>query len=300
VLIGRSEEQQVLAGVLRSLRVGHRAVTVVTGEAGIGKTALPEWMAETAGDMQVIRATGVQQETEFSFGGLHQILRPLPLHAGSLPAPQRQALQVALTLEDGPPPDRFLVYLSALTLIASAALDRPLLVVVDDVQWLDQQSRETLAFAAQRVLADPVALVFGLRAEQVSTELDGLPVLELHGLSPESAHELLLSVVSAHRNLDYAVARRIVAEADGNPLAVQELAAELIDGSLTAAAPLAPLPLTSRLESRFLRLARELPAGPQTLLLAARRARGQAGGRRGCHDRGSPAGRGGHPARLRV
>jgi hypothetical protein len=119
----------------------------------------------------------------------------------------------------------------------------------------------------------------------VSTELDGLPVLELHGLSPESAHELLLSVVSAHRNLDYAVARRIVAEAGGNPLAVQELAAELIDGSLTAAAPLAPLPLTSRLESRFLRLAR-----------AARRAADAAAGCRVRADRGAPGRAGGRPA----
>jgi len=268
VLIGRSEEQRVLVGVLRSLHAGGSAAIVVTGEAGIGKTALLDWLAETAGDVQVIRATGVQQETEFSFGGLHQILRPLLPHLRSLPAPQRQALQVALAVEDGPPPDRFLVYLSALTLITSAALDRPLLFVVDDVQWLDQQSREALAFAARRVLADPVALVFGLRAEEVSTDFDGLPVLELHGLSPESANELLLSIVSAHRHLDYAVAGQIVTEAGGNPLAIEELAAELIDGSLTAA-PLTPLPLTSRLESRFLRLVRALPAGPQTLLLVA-------------------------------
>ena len=106
---------------------------------------------------------------------------------------------MALALENGPPPVRFLVYLSALTLITSAALDRALLFVVDDAQWLDQQSMEALAVAARRILADPVALVFGLRTEEVSTGLDGLPVLALHGLSAESAHELLLSMVSARR-----------------------------------------------------------------------------------------------------
>ena len=98
---------------------------------------------------------------------------------------------MALALENGPPPVRFLVYLSALTLITSAALDRALLFVVDDAQWLDQQSMEALAVAARRILADPVALVFGLRTEEVSTGLDGLPVLALHGLSAESAHEML-------------------------------------------------------------------------------------------------------------
>ena len=173
MLVGRSEEQQILADVLSSLRAGRSAVTVVTGEPGIGKTVLLDWLVEAAGDEPVIRTTGVPQEVNFSFGGLHQILTPLLPHIGSLPSPQRQALQVALALETGPPPDRFLVYLSALTLITAAALHRPLLFVVDDFQWLDQQSREALAFAARRVLADPVAFVFGLRPESVGLELDG-------------------------------------------------------------------------------------------------------------------------------
>jgi predicted ATPase len=116
-------------------------VTVVTGEAGIGKTALLDRLTETADGIRVIRVTGVQQEMDFGFGGLHQILAPLLPHIGSLPVPQRRALGVALALDAGSPPDRFLVYLSALTLITEAARHQPLLFVVDDFQWLDQQSR---------------------------------------------------------------------------------------------------------------------------------------------------------------
>jgi AAA ATPase domain len=140
-------------------------VAVVTGEPGIGKTALLDWLAAVAADLRVIRTTGVPQETDFMFGGLHQVLTPLLPYSGCLPSPQRQALQVELALDAGPAPDRFLVYLAALTLITEAAQHHPLLVVVDDFQWLDQQSTEALAFAARRVLADSVAFVFSLRRE---------------------------------------------------------------------------------------------------------------------------------------
>jgi DNA-binding CsgD family transcriptional regulator len=269
VLVGRRKEQQVLAGVLSSLQAGHSAVAVVTGEPGIGKTALLDWLVDTATGAQVIRITGVEQEMEFGFGGLHQILSPLLEDLGSMPPPQHEALEVALALKDGPPPDRFLVYISALTLMTTAALRQPHLFVIDDIQWLDQQSREALAFAARRVLADAVGFVFSIRSDEPTTGLECLPVIELHGLSSDSAHELLLSIVSSHRHLDYAMARRILAEADGNPLAIEELAAELVDGTLSATAPLDPLPLTKRLESRFLRLVHGLPAEAQTLLLVA-------------------------------
>jgi DNA-binding CsgD family transcriptional regulator len=277
MLVGREDEQRVLTDVLSSIRAGHSAVTVVRGEPGIGKTALLDWIAGAAAGIRVIRATGVQKEMDFSFGALHQILSPLLDHLGSLPPPQRRALQVVLALDEGPPPDRYLVYLSAMTLITTAALDQPLLLVTDDAQWLDHSSREALAFVARRILADPVACVFGLRADAVGTALDGLPVLDIGRLSPEASHELLLAAVSDRRHRDlprpvalhYDVARRIVAEAGGNPLAIQEFGAELVEGSLAAAAPLDPLPLTSRLESRFLRLVRDLPDDAQTLLLVA-------------------------------
>jgi DNA-binding CsgD family transcriptional regulator len=277
MLVGRRDEQQVLAGVLASLRAGHSAVTVVTGEPGIGKTALLDSVVDAAADMRVIRVTGVQKEMDFGFGALYQVLSPLLDHLGSLPPPQRKALQVVLALDDGPPPHRYLVYLSALTLVTSAAVDRPLLLVVDDTQWLDHESREALAFVARRVLADPVGCVFGLRGEAAGTALEGLPVLRVRGLSAESSYELLLKTVADRRQRDLprpvalhsAMAQRIVTEAGGNPLAIEEFGAELVEGSLAAATPLEPLPLTSRLEWRFLRLVRDLPDDAQTLLLVA-------------------------------
>jgi DNA-binding CsgD family transcriptional regulator len=269
VLVGRSDEQGVLTAVLSSLRSGRSAAAVVTGEPGIGKTTLLDWLVQTADGVRVIRATGVQQEMEFSFGGLHNILSPLLVDLERLPPPQQQALRQALVLADGPPPDRFLVYLSALTLITTGALREPLLFVVDDIHWLDRQSREALAFAARRVLADPVGFVFSVRPEEATTGLECLPLTELRGLPPESAQELLLSIAPDHQALDHAMASRILSEARGNPLAIQELAADFVGGSLSAAGPLDPLPLSKRLESRFLRLAHGLPHESQFLLLLA-------------------------------
>jgi AAA ATPase domain len=127
VLVGRSAEHQGLARLLTSLRAGRSAVTVVTGEPGIGKAALLDWLAAAVGDGRVIRTTGVPQEADFTFGGLHQVLTPLLPYSGRLPSPQRQALQAALALDAGPAPDRFLVYLAALTLMTEAAQHHPLL-----------------------------------------------------------------------------------------------------------------------------------------------------------------------------
>src|SRR5215469_4915196 len=171
-LLGRDAETAALEGVLAAVRDGLSGVLVLRGEAGIGKTALLDWAAGEAGDMQVARVAGVQVEMGMAFAGLH-----------GLPAPQRQALGSAFGLAVGPPPDRFLVGLAALTLLADAAADRPVLCLIDDAQWLDQASVEVLGVIARRLYADRVGVLFTVRDGSAGLAgpagLAGLPELTL-------------------------------------------------------------------------------------------------------------------------
>ncbi len=133
------------------------------GEAGIGKSALLEFLAERAADDRIARATGVESEMELAFAGLHQLCAPMLDHLDHLPGPQRDALSTAFGLSDGGAPDRFLVGLAVLSLLADVAEERPLVCLIDDAQWLDQASAQTLTFVARRLLAEPIALVFAAR-----------------------------------------------------------------------------------------------------------------------------------------
>ena len=142
---------------------GAGGALVVRGEAGVGKSALLEYVAGAAADMRVARAVGVESEMELAFAGLHQLCAPLLDRLEDLPGPQRDALGVAFGLRAGAAPDRFLVGLAVLTLLAEVAEERPLLCVVDDAQWLDRASAQVLAFAARRLLAEPVGLIFAAR-----------------------------------------------------------------------------------------------------------------------------------------
>src|SRR5262245_32934006 len=156
-LLDRAEETAALEGVLAAARDGLSGVLVLRGDAGIGKTALLEWAAGRAGDMRVARVAGVQAEMGLGFAGLHQLLVPFLGGLAGLPGPQRQALESAFGLAAGPPPDRFLVGLAALTLLTdAAAAAQPVLCLVDDAQWLDQVSVEVLGFVARRLYADRV------------------------------------------------------------------------------------------------------------------------------------------------
>ena len=155
-LLDRERERAVLDGLLGDLRLGRGGALVVRGEAGVGKSALLEYVAGAAADMRVARAAGVESEMELAFAGLHLLCAPLLDRLEDLPGPQRDALGVAFGLREGAAPDRFLVALAVLTLLSEVAEERPLLCVVDDAQWLDQASAQVLAFAARRLLAEPV------------------------------------------------------------------------------------------------------------------------------------------------
>ena len=162
-LRGRSGEVSVLAGLVAAVRAGQSRVLVVRGEPGVGKTALLDYLAGQASGCRVVRVAGVQSEMEFAFAGLHQLCAPMLDRLEALPAPQRDALRTVFGISAGPPPDRFLVALAVLSLLSETAGERPLVCVIDDEQWLDQASAQALGFAARRLAADPVALVFGAR-----------------------------------------------------------------------------------------------------------------------------------------
>ena len=230
-LRGRSSEVSVLASLVAAVRAGQSRVLVVRGEPGVGKTALLDYLAGQASGCRVVRVAGVQSEMEFAFAGLHQLCAPMLDRLEALPAPQRDALRTVFGISAGPPPDRFLVALAVLSLLAETAGERPLVCVIDDEQWLDQASAQALGFAARRLAADPVALVFGARVP--GAELEGLPELAVTGLAEGDARELLAAALPGP--LDPRVRDQVVAEADGNPLALLELprgmtAAELAGG----------------------------------------------------------------------
>jgi hypothetical protein len=154
-LLGRTDECVVLEGLIDDVRRGESRSLVLRGEAGIGKTALLKYVVESAPDLTVVRAMGVESEMELAFASLHQLCAPMLDRLTRLPVPQRQALEVVFGLDVGAAPDRFLVGLAVLSLLSEAADERPLLCVVDDAQWLDHASALTLAFVARRLLAEP-------------------------------------------------------------------------------------------------------------------------------------------------
>lgn len=251
---------------------GRGGALVIRGEAGIGKSALMSQAAAHARErgLSVLTATGVQSEARFAFAGLHQLLRPFLGALEKLPGPQRRALEMAfgiLDVLDDRAPDVFLIALGALGVITDAAAKAPLLLMVEDAQWLDGPSCEALGFIGRRLDMDPVILLFGVR-EGVSSPADevGLPELRLPPLD-ETAADALLS--SRAGDLSPDLRARVLREAAGNPLALIELPKALADRDDALAAPQSPLPLTARLEKTFAARLSDLPAGTQTLLLLA-------------------------------
>jgi DNA-binding CsgD family transcriptional regulator len=248
---------------------GMSAVLVLQGEAGIGKTALLDYAVESAGDLNVVRLVGIESEIGLSFAALHQLLVPFLGDLDSLPGPLRRALATAFGIRDGGPPDPFLIGLASLTLLSSVATARSLLCVIDDAQWLDQESAGVLAFVARRLHADGIGMLFAVRdPSDRQLPLNGLPSLRVRGLRPASARQLLAS--AAADQIDSKVSERIIAQANGNPLALIELGRELVPGQLTGEIALPePLPVGRSLQGRFLSQVRVLPAATQLLLLAA-------------------------------
>ena len=266
-LRGRRTECAVLDALVTAVRRGESRTLVVLGEAGVGKTSLLEYAEESAADLHRLRAAGVESEMELAFAALHQLCSPVLDHLDRLPAPQRDALRTVFGLSAGPPPDRFLVGLAVLTLLAEVAeASGPLLCCVDDAQWLDQASAATLAFVARRLHTDSVGLVFAAR--EPDDALRGLPALEVHGLDTGDARALLSTVVRFI--LDEGVRDRIVAETHGNPLALLELPRDMTPTQLAGGfGVIGGSSLPGRIEASFLRRIEALPADARSLLLVA-------------------------------
>ena len=269
MLLGRLPERAALSQLLDAARAGRSGVLVMRGEPGVGKTALLESAVESAADLRVARVAGVESEMELAFAALQQLCAPMLDKLEGLPDPQRDALGVAFGLNAGSAPDRFLVGLAALSLLSEVAEQQPLLCVIDDAQWLDRASAQTLAFVARRLLAEPVALVFATREQ--GEEFRGLPELPVRGLRDGDAQELLSSVVRGP--LDERVRDRIIAETRGNPLALLELPqggtpADLVGGFGLPSAPGLP-GLPGRIEDSFRRRLEVLPTATQRLMLVA-------------------------------
>jgi DNA-binding CsgD family transcriptional regulator len=267
-LYGRRGECDRLDRLLAATRAGQSQVLVVRGEAGIGKTALLDYLARRSSGCRVVRASGAESEMELAFAGLHQLCAPLMDHLGQLPGPQRDALATTFGLTTSKPPDRFMVGLAVLSLLSDVAAHEPLVCLIDDAQWLDGVSAQTLAFVARRLLAERIAMVFAVRDSNGNKELAALPELLVEGLRDEDAR-VLLDIAVAGR-LDERVRERIVAETHGNPLALLELprglnAAQLAGGFAVPDASL----LASRIERSFLSRVQSLPAPTQRLLLTA-------------------------------
>ncbi|HVU76608.1 MAG TPA: LuxR C-terminal-related transcriptional regulator [Gaiellaceae bacterium] len=267
-LLDRVHECGELERLVAGVRAGESRVLVIRGEAGIGKTALLERLSAIAHDCRVARAAGVESEMELAFAGVHALCLPMLDRVGHLPGPQRDALNTAFGLTAGTPPDRFLVGLAVLSLLADAAEERPLLCIVDDAQWLDRVSAQTLAFVARRLLAERVGLVFALRDSREERELDGLPKLQVEGLPAPDARRLLDATIPVA--LDARIRDRILGEAGGNPLALLELprGRQPIPVAGGFGLPGEP-PLTSRIEQGFVRQLEAFGADSRQLLLLA-------------------------------
>ena len=260
-LHGRDAELALIDDLLARARAGDSGALVLRGEPGIGKSALLAVAAGRAGDFRVIRAAGAEEEAELPYAGLQLLLRPALDGVGALPGVQADALRGALGLAPSGTPDRFLVGLAVLSLLAEAAAAGPLLCLVDDAQWLDPASADALAFAARRLAAESVVMLFAARPGGFPAA--GLPAREVPGLAAAAASALLDQDPRA-RALPPARRYRVLAEAGGNPLALLELPRVAGDG----AGP-GPLPLTDRLRDAFQGQLAGLPAATRVILLVA-------------------------------
>jgi DNA-binding CsgD family transcriptional regulator len=266
VLHDRGGEREALGRLFEGVRGGQSRVLVVSGDAGVGKTALLESAIESASGFRIARAAGVESEMELAFAALQQLCAPMLERLDRLPSPQQDALGVAFGLRAGNAPDRFLVGLAVLSLFSEVAEEQPLVCVVDDAQWLDRASAQALVFVARRLLAESVALVLVTR--EPSEELTGFQELVVEGLRNGDARALLRSAVRGP--LDERVRERIVAETRGNPLALLELPRGLTPAQLAGGFGLPDAPgLSGRIEDSFGRRLAGLPADTQRLLLVA-------------------------------
>ena len=268
-LVGRATERATVDALLADAKRGQGGSLVLTGPAGIGKSALVHYAIDVASEFRVVRIAGVESEMAFGYAGVHQVVLPILDHLGELPAPQRVALDAALGRVQHDALDPFLVGLAVLSLVAEAARAQPLFVVIDDAQWLDDESAVALSFVGRRLRAERVAMLVAMReTSDTRARFDGLRRLDLVGLAAPEALELLTAAAAGP--VDGSVASRIVAATEGNPLALVELPAALTAEQLRGAEPLPdPLPIGERISDLFAARARALDADARMVLLLA-------------------------------
>ncbi len=268
VFFDRVDERRAVDGLAESARQGGSGALVFYGEAGMGKTALLDYASSVA-DLRVARISGIETEQEFGFAALYRLLLPFLDDLGQIPASQQVALRSAFGLPDGGPPDRFLVGLAALSLLAVQSAKWPVLCVVDDAQWIDQESLRTVAFIGRRLRAEGIVLLLGVRTSfDVPSELAGIPSIEVTGLPDEAAIDLLKQV--AGRELDSTVTKYVLTEMNGCPLALWELGKDLATRPIADRVLLdGTVAIGRRLEDHFFEQIASLPPHTQLFLLVA-------------------------------
>lgn len=269
MILGRTAERARVDGLLTSARAGRSGALVITGEAGIGKTVLLDYAAQEAAGLRVLRGVGIESEAELPFAGLHLLLHPYLDRLGALPGPQAAALRTAFGLDERTVGDRFLIGAATLSLLSELAGDEPVVCLIDDAQWFDRASLDALLFAARRLQADPITMIFAARDEDAAP-VPGLDVLRLTALDRESAASLL----DEHaRGMTGPLRERVLTESRGNPLAVIELGATLnalqANGRPAPPLPIGPLPAAGRVQDAFQAQIAGLPAATRSLLLIA-------------------------------
>ena len=265
-LIDRDAERDTLDRFVAAIRAGESQALVVCGEAGVGKTALLDYLAANASGCRIARTTGCQSEMELAFAALHQLCAPMLDSLQRVPAPQRDAVRIAFGMSSGPAPDRFLVGLGVLSLLSEVAEEQPLVCLVDDEHWLDRASAQVLGFVARRLVAESVGMVFAARTP--SSDLAGLGELRVEGLQEADARALLDAALTGP--LDRRVRDQILAETHGNPLALLELPRGLTTQQLAGGFGLpGAVRLSGGIDESFRQRMRVLPEQTRRLLLVA-------------------------------
>lgn len=267
-LLGRRREKTALAELLATVRAGGGGVILLRGDAGIGKTSLLQYALARASGFRTLRVSGAESEMELAYAGLHQLCSPLLSRLERLPGPQQRALQVALGLAEGEPPDRLIVGLAVLTLLSEVSSERPTVCLIDDAQWIDAESLQALAFVARRLIADPIAMIFAACERREDGLLADLPELTVGGLDDVDARAVLSASVPGP--IDEQVRTNIIAEAGGNPLALKELHRVLTPADLAGGFGLAEANhLTLRMQHGFAQRVNALDPQTRVILLIA-------------------------------
>lgn len=269
MLLGRGSERATIDGLIAGARSGVSAGLLLTGQPGAGKTTLLDYGRESATGLKLLGARGLQAESSLPYSGLADVLRPLLALLDRLPEVQAEALRGAMALGPPAPGDRFKTYAGALSLIAAAAEDGPILITIDDTHWLDPASAEALFFVSRRLTAEGVLMLFAARdSTEMPADPAGLPRLSLGGLDREASMQLLGFNPTA---MAPSVAEAVYSASGGNPLALIEISSLLTDRQRSGRDPLPDrLPVGSRLVSAFdARLAALAEATRTALLLAA-------------------------------